>query len=85
MKLCYLTELVEPCGALPRKCLFIYLFIYFWMLLAENAALSARGFICDDGPELPKEKGQEAAQEGGETLEENNNTFTWSGPCGVLE
>jgi hypothetical protein len=20
----YLTELVEPCGALPRKCLFIY-------------------------------------------------------------
>jgi hypothetical protein len=21
----YLTELVEPCGALPRKCLFIYL------------------------------------------------------------
>jgi hypothetical protein len=23
---CYLTELVEPCGALPRKCLFIYLF-----------------------------------------------------------
>jgi hypothetical protein len=23
-----LTELVEPCGALPRKCLFIYLFIY---------------------------------------------------------
>jgi hypothetical protein len=22
----YLTELVEPCGALPRKCLFIYLF-----------------------------------------------------------
>jgi hypothetical protein len=25
MKLCYLTELVEPCGARPRKCLFIYL------------------------------------------------------------
>jgi hypothetical protein len=25
MKLCYLTGLVEPCGALPRKCLFIYL------------------------------------------------------------
>jgi hypothetical protein len=24
----YLTGLVEPCGALPRKCLFIYLFIY---------------------------------------------------------
>jgi hypothetical protein len=24
----YLTELVEPCGALPRKCLFICLFIY---------------------------------------------------------
>jgi hypothetical protein len=22
----YLTELVEPCRALPRKCLFIYLF-----------------------------------------------------------
>jgi hypothetical protein len=22
----YLTGLVEPCGALPRKCLFIYLF-----------------------------------------------------------
>jgi hypothetical protein len=40
-----------------------------WMLLAENAALSAHGFICEDGPELPKEKGQEAAQEGGETLE----------------
>jgi hypothetical protein len=40
-----------------------------WMLLAENASLSAHGFICEDGPELPKEKGQEAAQEGGETLE----------------
>jgi hypothetical protein len=25
----YLTGLVEPCGALPRKCLFIYLFIYY--------------------------------------------------------
>jgi hypothetical protein len=24
----YLTELVEPCGALPRKCLFICLFIH---------------------------------------------------------
>jgi hypothetical protein len=35
-----------------------------WMLLAENAALSEHGFICEDGPELPKEKGQEAAQEG---------------------
>jgi hypothetical protein len=23
---CYLTGPVEPCGALPRKCLFIYLF-----------------------------------------------------------
>jgi hypothetical protein len=23
---CYLTELMEPCGALPRKCLFIHLF-----------------------------------------------------------
>jgi hypothetical protein len=39
------------------------------MLLAENAALSAHGFICEDGPELPKEKGQEAAQEGGDVLE----------------
>jgi hypothetical protein len=39
------------------------------MLLAENSALSAHGFICEDGPELPKEKGQEAADEGGETLE----------------
>jgi hypothetical protein len=40
-----------------------------WMLLAENAALSAHGFICEDGPELPKENGQEAAKKGGETLE----------------
>jgi hypothetical protein len=32
-----------------------------WMLLAENAALSAYGFICEDGPEPPKEEGQEAA------------------------
>jgi hypothetical protein len=39
-----------------------------WMLLAENAALSVHGFICEDGPELPKEKGQETAQKGGETL-----------------
>jgi coproporphyrinogen III oxidase-like Fe-S oxidoreductase len=39
------------------------------MLLAENAVLSAHGFICEDGTEFPKEKGQEAAQEGGETLE----------------
>jgi hypothetical protein len=23
----YLTELVEPCGALPRRCLFIYSFM----------------------------------------------------------
>jgi hypothetical protein len=35
----YLTELVEPCGALPRKCLFIYLsfeppIIYCWRLIA---------------------------------------------------
>jgi hypothetical protein len=28
-----------------------------WMLLAENAALSAHGFICEDGPEMPKEEG----------------------------
>jgi hypothetical protein len=40
-----------------------------WMPLAENAALSAHGFICEDGPELPKEEGEEAAQEGGEVLE----------------
>jgi hypothetical protein len=40
-----------------------------WMLLAENAALSARGFICEDGTELPKEEGQEAAQEEREALE----------------
>jgi hypothetical protein len=40
-----------------------------WLLLAENAALSAPGFICEDGPELPKEEGQEAAQEVGEVLE----------------
>jgi hypothetical protein len=40
-----------------------------WMLLAENAALSAHGSICEDGPELPKEEGQEGAQEGGESLE----------------
>jgi hypothetical protein len=40
-----------------------------WMLLSENAALSAHGFICEDGPELPKEEGQEAAQEDGEVLE----------------
>jgi hypothetical protein len=40
-----------------------------WMLLAENAALSTHGFICEDGPELPKEKGQEAARDGGEILE----------------
>jgi hypothetical protein len=26
-------------------------------------------YICDDRPELPKEEGQEAAQEGGEVLE----------------
>jgi hypothetical protein len=39
------------------------------MLLAENAALSAHAFICEDGPELPKEEGQEAAQDGGEVLE----------------
>jgi hypothetical protein len=39
------------------------------MLLAENPALSAHGFICGDGPELPKEKGLDAAQEGGKTLE----------------
>jgi hypothetical protein len=35
-----------------------------WMLLAESAALSAHGFICEDGRELPREEGQEAAQEG---------------------
>jgi hypothetical protein len=40
-----------------------------WMPLAENAALSADGFICEDGPELPKEKWQEAAHEGGDTPE----------------
>jgi hypothetical protein len=40
-----------------------------WMLLAENAALSAHGFICEDGPELPREEGQEAVQERREVLE----------------
>jgi hypothetical protein len=40
-----------------------------WMLLAENGALSAHGFISEDGPKLPKEEGQEAAQKGGEVLE----------------
>jgi hypothetical protein len=39
-----------------------------WMLLAENAALSAYGFICEDGPELPKEEGHEAEQEDGEGM-----------------
>jgi hypothetical protein len=39
------------------------------MLLAENAALSAHGFIREDGLELPKEEGQEAAQEDREVLE----------------
>jgi hypothetical protein len=27
-----------------------------WMLLAENAALSARGFICEDGPGCPRKR-----------------------------
>jgi hypothetical protein len=36
------------------------------MLLAENAA---HGFICEDGPELPEEEGQESAQKGREWLE----------------
>jgi hypothetical protein len=40
-----------------------------WMLLAENAPLNAHGFICEDGPDLPKEEGQAAAQEDGEVLE----------------
>jgi hypothetical protein len=40
-----------------------------WMVLAVNAALSAHEFICEDGLELPEEKEQEAAQEGGEVLE----------------
>jgi hypothetical protein len=31
---CYLTELVEPCAAVPRKCLFIHLFI---CVCGENA------------------------------------------------
>jgi hypothetical protein len=42
------------------SCAFIYPRVDSWMLLAENAALSARGFICEDGSELPKEEGQEA-------------------------
>jgi hypothetical protein len=49
------------------------------MLLAENAALSAHAFICEDGPELPKEEGQEA-QEGGEVLE-----GTYAPGCESLE
>jgi hypothetical protein len=40
-----------------------------WMLLADNAALSAHRFICEDGPDLPKEEDQEAADEGGEVPE----------------
>jgi hypothetical protein len=50
------------------------------MLLAENAALSAHGFICEDGPELPKEEGQEAAQEDGAVLE-----ATYSPGCEPLD
>jgi hypothetical protein len=40
-----------------------------WMLPAEKAALRAHGYICEDGPELPKEEGQRAAQEGREVVE----------------
>jgi hypothetical protein len=50
------------------------------MMIAENATLSAHGFICEDGPELPKEDGQGAAQEGGETLE-----GMYAPGCGWLE
>jgi hypothetical protein len=39
-----------------------------WMLLPENVALSAHGFIFEDGPELPKEEGKEAAEEYEEVL-----------------
>jgi hypothetical protein len=51
-----------------------------WMLLAEKAALSAHGYICEDGPELLREEGQEAAQEGGEVLE-----GMYAPGCGSLE
>jgi hypothetical protein len=39
------------------------------MLVAESGALSAHGFICEDGPELPEKEEQESAQEGGDVLE----------------
>jgi hypothetical protein len=54
----YLTELVEPCGALPRKCLFIYLDYSLklhgssWMNLAGHAALAGRSLFREDGPEI---------------------------------
>jgi hypothetical protein len=34
----YLTALTEPCGALPRKCLFIHLFVY-WTDTAPSKEL----------------------------------------------
>jgi hypothetical protein len=39
-----------------------------WMLLAQNAALGARTFVCEAGQILPKEKGHHA-EVGGEVLE----------------
>jgi hypothetical protein len=39
------------------------------MLLPENAAVRAHGFVCEDGPELLNQEEQDAAQDGGEVLE----------------
>jgi hypothetical protein len=33
------TGVTEPCGALPRKCLFIYLFIHLFIYWDDRSAL----------------------------------------------
>jgi hypothetical protein len=40
---CYLTELVEPCGALPRKCLFHSFIRWKWVGLIERLWYAGNG------------------------------------------
>jgi hypothetical protein len=44
-----LTELVEPCGALPRKCLFL-LFIYYECVYQDGHKFTTDASIVDGAP-----------------------------------
>jgi hypothetical protein len=59
----YLTGLVEPCGALPRKCFFFFLSAE---SIAASASVGCLGCICHPNPRASSEIEAHTSSRGGE-------------------